>query len=144
MKRFAVFDNVTYYPSGGLGDLKGAWDTEDEAVRYLEFLAVDDPTGDYYIEDMDKAGNDSPPVPTREEIAALREKKKQEREARLAARTPLEVEMDNAMARSLHAMQRCMFGDGLKEDVSVPSNTIYILPDKMPGLESLVKKDTEE
>ena len=41
MKRYMVFAFDTYYPSGGIGDLRGSYATKQEA--YTEFcIALDD------------------------------------------------------------------------------------------------------
>ncbi len=36
MNRFLLFDGDNYYPCGGWGDFRGAYDTLDEAIKAAE------------------------------------------------------------------------------------------------------------
>lgn len=45
MKRYLSFIGAVYYPSGGMGDFKGDFDTLEEAVKFIS-KSVDD--NNYY------------------------------------------------------------------------------------------------
>jgi hypothetical protein len=41
MKRYMTFAGEYYYPSGGMNDFRGSFDTLDEAIGFIEALDYD-------------------------------------------------------------------------------------------------------
>ncbi len=53
MKRYVLFGIRTYYPNGGMGDMKGSFDEVDEIVPFIKNTFDDYDIGDLYWEVYD-------------------------------------------------------------------------------------------
>ncbi len=107
MKRWAVFDIVDYYPSGGMSDFVAAFETKEEAEAYVASRV--DQRMDLFVEDMeDFLSRPSPePWPKDKQNAYFTAK----REAHdLAMQDPL----GKALYECARNLERDLYGDGSK------------------------------
>ncbi len=104
MKRFAVFESIQYYPSGGMSDFVSAFISREEANAFVESRPD---LGCLYVEDMETfLTKDSLPSWTLE----------QRLEYFAAKRKAHEESMNNPIYRAMHGLslrfQKDMYGDG--------------------------------
>lgn len=107
MKRWAVFEYVTYYPSGGMGDFVGAFESENLAEQFILRSFRDH----LHIEDMkDYLEQESPKILTAQEFNEEFTRRREEEEKRRNNLSPMHLAIEDNLSRLAKKLALDLYG----------------------------------